>query len=484
MDPKYLSHGTYGCVIRPAIGCNKRLDNNNVSKLFSKRSEMEIEMEEHSKINKIIDPKNIFTLKLKEKCSVESERIDYNELTKCKNLKKVEKDIPQIVYEYGGYDLLHIPKHIGFEELFIASKSLFKGLVIMEQKHYAHLDIKPANMVYNNQNKKLALIDFGLAKIVKGFYSDMDNRKMIQHPYAYYPPEFSVLVDYWSVDKETFLNNINDRTRINRTNSKKLLHNIQYIIKTPKNISNELNILLYSFEMNHRNYMEELAAFFEYATSNPKIDHVLNDFVNRIDVYMIGSTLLQVLNTCIYYKTTEISTTNCDFYIDVLKLFHNMVHISPAKRYTPQQCLNEYKRIINSLKNIPFNINSKENNGYLPLFPRKVRVDKRQIETQTSPIKPLKPEKKHNKQMETQTSPIVKPHKKHHKQIETQTSPIMVKSGKKRKGTSVKTPKKHVKICRYDQELNPLTNMCNKMCLPGQVRNEKRRCVKTKVLTI
>jgi serine/threonine protein kinase len=506
MDPKYLSHGTYGCVVRPAIGCNKRLDNNNVSKLFSKRSEMEIEVEEHSKINNSIDPTNIFTLKLKEKCSVESERIDYNELTKCKNLKTVEKDIPQIVYEYGGYDLLETPKHVDFEEIFIASKALFKGLVIMEQRNYAHLDIKPANIVYNRENKKLALIDFGLAQIVTGFYSHAGNKKMIKHPYAYYPPEFSVLTDYWSFDKRTFLDNNKNPYKINRTNSKKLLRNIYYLVRTPKTISNELNILLQSFELNHQNYMEELAAFFEYAATKTKLENVLNDFVNRIDVYMVGSTLLEILNACVYYKTTEITIKNCGFYIDVIKLLQNMVHISPAKRFTPQQCLNEYRRI---MQNYPFEVNSNENKGR-----SKVRVEKRQIQTQTSPIvkapkkhtkqietqtspivKPrkrltkqietqtspiVKPRKKHTKQIETQTSPIVKDRKKHTKQIETQTSPIVKPEKKRKEITRVKTPKKSVKVkrCREDQELNPKTNMCIKSCIEGYVRNEKNRCIK------
>lgn len=415
MDPKYLKNGTYGCVFRPAVGCDKQTNNSNVSKLFESKEEMKKEQKKHSNINKNIDPTNIFTLKLKEHCLIDTSSFQSKEIGKCENLRERKAKNPQLVYEYGGHDLKMATGLFDFQQIFIAANSIFKGLVIMEKKHYSHIDIKPDNIVYNNDTNKLSLIDFGIARIVENDFYKEKNKLLFDHMYPYYPPEFGMLSNFYDFGREHMLKKMRGRN-LDHYNSSEFFRSIQHVVSvTTKN--NELKLLLKSFQHNHDNDMGELYMFFEYALSKPDMETVLNDFVNRIDVYMFGTTLMEVLDMCIGSKKTTIKDENSKFYIDVIKLLHNMVHISPVMRYTPQQALSEYNRIL-------------------------------QLGKGTSPVN-------------LETKDVSKP--KH-------------------------VPKKKDPKCREDQEINPLTQNCRKVCLEGQIRNAiSGRCVKqknTKVPTV
>jgi len=135
MDPKYINNGTYGCVFKPAIGCDKKTNNRNISKLFSSKTAMYGEKSEHEKINNDIDPTNIFTLKMIDQCDIQTNKFPQSEISKCKNFSTNSQDPPnnlhQLIYEYGGYDLSSAATMFDFKSIFFASKSVFKGLVIM-----------------------------------------------------------------------------------------------------------------------------------------------------------------------------------------------------------------------------------------------------------------------------------------------------------------------------------------------------------------
>ena len=117
-------------------------------------------------INKIIqkiDPLYIFTVKSEGNCSIPVTSFQ-SQIKKCTNFRNKNKtNYDQILYEYGGQDVSEAYKNNKFDDLFQAMIRPFKGLVVMETKEYAHLDIKPANMVYNSKTKKMSIIDFGLA---------------------------------------------------------------------------------------------------------------------------------------------------------------------------------------------------------------------------------------------------------------------------------------------------------------------------------
>jgi len=196
---KYISHGTYGCVMRPNTPCSKSAgpDSNMVSKLFRINKEAISEHKMHKQVHDI-DPQGVFTLKLHEMCKV-SPHI-YSELNKCTNWSQVEKQrdkIGQIVYEYGGTSLPIAARTVEPAILFRQFKSLFKGLIILQNRNWAHLDIKPDNIVYNSDTKKMTMIDFGLTSRMTDVYTKKNNY-LHEYIYPYYPPEFKIVLPHSS----------------------------------------------------------------------------------------------------------------------------------------------------------------------------------------------------------------------------------------------------------------------------------------------
>jgi serine/threonine protein kinase len=344
MNPDYLSNGKYGCVFRPSVDCNKNKNKNQISKLFTTYKDMQSELTEHTRMNNEVDLYNVFTLKLIDTCDTNVSRFD---ITKCDNFTERQKSqltpghyVPQLVYEYGGDDLHKASAKIDFKQIFFGLVSIFKGLSIMDKKHYGHLDIKPDNIVYNQDAEAAALIDFGLSRDVTNFYQKDDNLFLIEFPYPYYPPEFGFMKDFYDFGADGMIEKMNKRD-YNFQNTEKFIDviNVMTSIKT-KNV--EMKMLLHSFK---NPIFSELVSLFKYIVSE-KAEHVMDTFVNRIDVFMLGSTIAEVLSSSIAHKKTTIDNENIYFYIEVIKLIHNMTHVSPVKRYTPQQALSEYKRIV------------------------------------------------------------------------------------------------------------------------------------------
>jgi serine/threonine protein kinase len=346
MNPKYVNHGTYGCVFRPAVGCHKnKLNSENVSKLFASEEEMFKERTEHKKINDYIDPYNVFTLKLVETCGIDTKKFDDEELDNCRNFNSTPKNkVPQLVYEDGGYDLVDASKKFDFKQIFNGLFFVFKGLLIMEEKKYGHIDIKPANVVFNPVSKRAVLIDFGLSRGIESFYQK-EHLFFFKHIYPYYPPEFCIMADFYMYGYNGMQKNLKNRITDN-TNWQRMVNNIEALLEIDTN-NVELVLLLDSFKQ--QSFEELVNVFKDDIFYDP--ERILNVFSNRIDVFGVGSTIAEVLSKCIKSKKTKIDKDNILFYINVIKLIHNMTCISPVKRFTPKQAYAEYKQISRSEKN-------------------------------------------------------------------------------------------------------------------------------------
>lgn len=348
MNPDYLSNGTYGCVFRPSVDCNNKLNKKNISKLFTTNDAMHSEWEEHKRMNDNIDPHNVFTLRLIDSCDTNVGRFN---IAKCDNFKENQrayltpgKSVPQLVYEYGGDDLIAASKKFDFKHIFFGLVYIFKGLMIMDAKHYGHLDIKPANIVYDHDSERAVLIDFGLSRDVKNFYQT-ENLFLIEFPYPYYPPEFGFMADFYNLGASNMKNKMR-KQEYNVQNTEKFTDVIEVMTSTEtKNV--ELRMLLDSFKTPN---LVELVSLFKHVLRG-NTEHALDTFSNRIDVFMFGSTIAEVLSRCLACGKTTIGKENIHFYIEVIKLIHNMTCVSPVKRYTPKQALSEYKRIVATEKN-------------------------------------------------------------------------------------------------------------------------------------
>lgn len=328
-SPKYVANGTYGCVMRPHIPCSKKTekhDGSKISKLFTNFYEAISETETVEKIIGEIDPNFHFTIKLHDLCDTIASNFPKQELSKCRNFKdKNTSKLKQIVYEYGGIDLIMAAKTISFEEIFFNLENIFQGLIMLCDAKYAHLDIKPANIVYNQESKKMALIDFGLCTNLQAVYTH-DLLFALATDYPYYPPEFKNVVNLLRGERLT----------------KTPWANLDYLHDRLKSdIFDRLQL-----DMLKASYMDFYKSISSQETIN-KQKEFIKTHANKIDVYMMGCTILHIMSIC---ENSNTASANSEFNAQVLNLVENMIYMNPIKRLDPKNALLAYLKIKNKMK--------------------------------------------------------------------------------------------------------------------------------------
>lgn len=178
MELNIINKGNYATIIQPPIFINKEDNNillNDVGKVFNKKEEEQYnkEIEILKQIKNIKNYKD-FTVEIKD-----FSKIIHNEYSY------------QIIFEYGGITINKLQHNIKFNQFIILFKKLVYGIQKLHNNNIIHRDIKPPNVLINNN--KLNLIDFGLACNVNDVYNNYDdNNYLLSYMYMYNPPEFYV----------------------------------------------------------------------------------------------------------------------------------------------------------------------------------------------------------------------------------------------------------------------------------------------------
>lgn len=316
---EYLSKGAFGCVLYPSIPCiseDSNATNNDlrssstfVSKIFEKHSQVEDEFEAHKKVTEA-DQQQKFSLPPPRKCVFNKEVLhNVTNFYKC-NMKIEDISHEQLIFEYGGYDLLSIPKNYTFYDIFPYFEKIMYGIVLMNRNNMVHSDIKPLNILFSPKDKQMYLIDFGLLSKKDTFYSS-DNQFILSHKYLFYPPEFKL----YNLRKSESIHNYLERNCYHKyfTNGEQLM----------------------------RDSYNKLKKQLEKTTD---IDSFFNTFANKIDVYALG----MVIHYCFLRygpnrKRTK-STSKSDNDSTINNLVFQMTHPDPYKRLAPEDALNELKR--------------------------------------------------------------------------------------------------------------------------------------------
>lgn len=206
-----LGQGTYGCVFGPALACtaNDMLQQfptktKTVSKVFSLDDDRNIQDEVRvAQLMKKIDPNSEFTVKYYGTCDVDFGKVPETIAKKCDavNLRRYKTSnvkVPQIIFENGGVDLDYLcdiyatNSRIWFDDVIMSVIPIMKGIATMSEKHLAHFDIKPPNMLYNLKTSRMYLVDFGLARKITGLHLK-NIAFMLAASYLYYPLEFRIM---------------------------------------------------------------------------------------------------------------------------------------------------------------------------------------------------------------------------------------------------------------------------------------------------
>ena len=434
---KYVSNGTYGCVMRPNIPCSKsdKTDANYVSKLFKIDKHSKEEYIQQKQIENI-DKNSSFSLKMHKTCNVEKTQIPENELKKCKNfsmddLKK--NNYNSITYDYGGQALHIAAKTVPPEILFADFQQLIKGLIILKEKELIHSDIKPENIVYNKDTRKMALIDYGLLTKFKDIYTP-HLHYLHKHLYLYYPPEFKIF----------FLLSTNSKVT-----SKFIVENFKYMFDSKlyvnksdilQFINTQLSILIK--EAKDAKDLKDLSRLFK-----PK----------KIDIFSLGITMMEVLS--ISYSHFKM---NKEFVNNLVNVIKDMVDPNSQTRTTPEKALIELKRILKSPS--PKRVTPRR---LTPLIPKKSSKKTKTMSPLKSPCKPGE------ELVGPRCFKICKPG--------TTRNPITNRCKKNVdvENNNLKTKNNPKKVCKPDEEL--VGTRCAKLCKPGTIRNPiTNRCNKVK----
>ena len=233
--PTKIGHGTYGVVISPPLFsekyetpipikiqdnvfipkfsscCNNFSLTDYVGKLFQLEEEANYEFEEASRIYKL--------------CS---------DLTVPVYDKMIVDKYFQIIYGNGGKIIdTNTDIHPYFEKAFISFVNLFKSRLI--SNNFMHFDIKPDNILWNNENKKLVLIDFGLSGSFRDFAEFIENKQdLLKNNYMFWCPDFYIVrlitESIWdSIYSEDVIRNILVKCGKSLSKSLQRIYNIDYV---------------------------------------------------------------------------------------------------------------------------------------------------------------------------------------------------------------------------------------------------------------
>lgn len=370
---KYCGSGTYGCVLHPNFACDNVPESNQyVSKIFPLREDADKENQLTQIVQKI-DPKNVFSRKFIHKCKAFISQDNKEEVGKCSKTIDMwrmsgapQNDyVDQLVFEDGGVSLL---KRYGafktFPEMIRFMWPIFQGVYDVAQHGYVQFDIKPANILFREDNKKMVIIDFGMLHEIKdtydknsSFYSN-DIDKILTFEYMYFPPEFRLFIHYVHYRNVT------------RPSYEKVISSISPFFHDYTDILNQ--IIDHFEERGHKDISQQIIAIVDcnigksvryaeimnsckYIEANMRkpsnVFRFFNDNAHKIDVYSLGVSILEVFLLMVSSPSAPplpsvlAVNENVEFYKSFFNLLHGMTCFDPSRRLSPEQTLKEYKRI-------------------------------------------------------------------------------------------------------------------------------------------
>lgn len=334
----YIAEGTYGCAFAPQLECldNKKTPKDAIGKIFSDDQVMKEEKILSKKVQNI-DPDGKWTVPFYGSCNTNVSKADpSDQIYKCKHasyLKKTE----QLLFGYGGVDVQKLIEKFGsYQDLFIDDfipmlLPLLKGLTSLHKMKMAHCDIKPANMLYNDNVKKLYIIDFGMLTSYKKVASaDMDY--ILSWTYPYYPPEFMIYSQLHihgnnHVNSNAVFANFDEYGR----------DNFFKFVSAYVDISEELDVYITKCVNNKRTFVQKFQ----------------NDYVSKIDIYSLGISFLEM--AYLLSKNGLSQTRNKPLYNEFMtNILTSMIRMDADSRFTAEEAHSALEKLLKntSVKNL------------------------------------------------------------------------------------------------------------------------------------
>lgn len=304
-----IGEGGFGCVHRPSLKCkNKPKMNykNKTSKILLK-SEAKKELNEYKELQKI-DKSGEFYLGVPKKCAPDGSLGSNNDAFKMCEMsnKYLMNETDLFIMQDGGQNIAqYVNQMKGWNlsksslkkcELFLLETlRLFRGILTFNENGLVHFDLKPQNIVYNEETNRLNFIDFGLMRKKEKLLKTSKNSSFSKRFWFNYPWEIEYL------NRSKFLklkNKMNEHKAIlEYTNKIKLMttegtHEYKHVNTFMK----------YILEKKQKKYNDLLNLYKHFYTNDLKDPNFTYDIfskklVDTLDSYGLGFTLLYWLHT-------------------------------------------------------------------------------------------------------------------------------------------------------------------------------------------
>lgn len=203
-DTEFLGSLPYGCKYAPAIPCARRLnldmsvfDNLDLNKYMSKiYKHDEVRQREWTRYKAFYqkgDEQRLFSTEILAPCDADISRLTKEaraELEKCKvyNKKQIIPMVKQLYVKYGANVLLFYALDMVFWKYFRHMESLFSGIRILSSHGIIQGEMRPLNIVFDNENKRFLFSNFMNSHDRVSFY-DRTNLDVLGYPYFFFAPE-------------------------------------------------------------------------------------------------------------------------------------------------------------------------------------------------------------------------------------------------------------------------------------------------------
>uniref|UniRef100_A0A6C0KKI3 Protein kinase domain-containing protein n=1 Tax=viral metagenome TaxID=1070528 RepID=A0A6C0KKI3_9ZZZZ len=451
---KVVGEGAYGCIHKPSLRCKRgtkkiKSYSGKVSKIMTSRH-AEKELAEYDIVANI-DKNNAYYLGKPLECSPDKSKYNVTAIEKCKYKKRIMDDFDDsklLIMPDGGLNLekfaqqtkraYHENKKAGgeiMETFWLEFHRVFRGIKSFLDHGIMHYDMKPQNIVYNEETHRMNLIDFGLTRTVESVVqSSNDSNNGMGHY-------------HWSFPFETQLHNkSNYETMASWNNDDKKNHYLQILNHIAGDYTDS-NTLAF------RNFFSHMISF------HPKRDVLFDKYMKafyenlvEIKVEHYDAFLKKSLNTFDGYGTaisiavvlglTRKFVPN-SFAKDLDDLVWNMTNPLVSQRFTFEQSMQRYEEIllahVLTQRNMHFENHNLVSNSPIP-------------QTIAKSIESIKPDE------------------------------IMLATDKRSSETS-KPLRFDLAVqdlkCKSGYEINPKTRRCRKICGAGYTRHVKTgKCVK------
>ena len=347
----YLGEGSFGCVLTPEIKCNGKETIINkasktkkmVSKIFMNKEDYEQEVKA-SKIIKKVDNTGKNILIPYKNCEVKSEDIfKNNQAYKCDKLSYKNKlqNLYQLIMPYGGtrYDEYMKQNNPTLKEFMYTSEPLFKALLLLEEKHICHYDIRGANVLVGSTNNAI-IIDHSLIITYEKLYNSKNLRRLKKSYYPY-PPECIIYYQIYKYKANTdnFISTQFDES-INSYGEKR--YEAYKLFISNEQIDDALNTVtakLVSIVNINAHNKEEI----KETAYQRELYKFMSRYANRIDVYSVGMLIVTVY---LYIDYSGVSKNVKEEFKTFIK---QLIDPNVFKRLSPLEAYEHFKKIYNKL---------------------------------------------------------------------------------------------------------------------------------------